>query len=77
MCIVLYSDIWIRIQWVYCKDHWTVACAKFFRLATSSIPNMEKINEKYSIKTKNSKTILSFSTRANNEKFQIQITQNR
>ena len=47
----------------------TLACTKFFRCAWTSIPNMEIINKKYLIKTKNSKmiifiggSILSFST---------------
>ena len=47
----------------------TLACTKFFRCARTSIPNMEIMNKKYLIKTKNSKIIifmrggiLSFST---------------
>ena len=46
-----------------------LACTKFFRYASSSIPNMDIINKKYLIKTNNSKMIifmrggiLSFST---------------
>ena len=46
-----------------------IACTKIFRCARTSIPNIEIINKKYLIKTKNSKIIifmrggiLSFST---------------
>ena len=53
------------IKYVY----YTLACTNFVRCARSSIPNMEIINKKYLIKTKNSKMIifmsgdiLSFST---------------
>ena len=51
------------------REACTIACTKFFRCAWTSIPNMEIINKKYLIKTKNSKiiifiggSILSFST---------------
>ena len=39
---------------VYC----VLACTKFFRCDWTSIPNMEIINKKYLIKTKNSKIII-------------------
>ena len=35
-----------------------IACIKCYQCARSSIPNMEKINKRYYIKTKNSKTII-------------------